>query len=165
MRPYTLIIDHEACCGCKTCEVACKQENDPTDGIKLIHISENGPKMVDGRLDFVFHVNVCQHCDEPPCVEACAVEAITRRDDGIVIIDYEECTGCQVCIDECPYNAIAFDGEKGLAQKCNLCYHRVDEGLLPACADNICPSHCVYFGDPDEIDMVIMEKRKKRRTV
>ena len=165
MRPYTLVIDHELCCGCKTCEVACKQENDPTDGIKLIHISEDGPKMVDGRLDFVFHVNVCQHCDDPPCVEACAVEAIAKRDDGIVIIDYEECTGCQVCIDECPYNAIAFEPEKGLVRKCNLCYKRVDEGLVPACADNICPSHCIYFGDPDEIDMVIMEKRKKRKTV
>jgi Fe-S-cluster-containing dehydrogenase component len=151
MKKHALVIDHKSCWGCKTCEVACKQETGAADGIKLIYVSEVGPNMVDGKLDFIFQVNVCQHCDEPDCVDACPEEAITKREDGIVVMDYEQCTGCELCVDACPYGAIAFDEDKGIAQKCNLCYHRVDKGLIPACADNVCLAHCIFFGDPEEI--------------
>jgi Fe-S-cluster-containing dehydrogenase component len=120
MKKYELVIDHKSCWGCKTCEVACKQENITADGIKLIYVSEDGPKIVDGKLDFV-------------------------------VMDYDKCTGCESCIEACPYEAIAFDPDKGIAQKCNLCHHRVDKGLLPACADNICLAHCIFFGEPEEI--------------
>lgn len=150
MKHYALIIDHESCWGCKTCEVACKQENHPADGVKLISVEEHGPGLVNGTLDFVFHVNVCRHCDDPPCAEACPEEAIRKRDDGIVVMDEHTCTGCRACIDACPFNAIAFDEKKGIAQKCNLCFHRVDKGLIPACADNICLAHCISFSDGDE---------------
>ena len=151
MKAYALIIDHESCWGCKTCEVACKQENHSEDGIKLIFISEDGPKIVDGKLDFVFKINVCRHCDDPPCVEACPEEAITKREDRIVVMDYEKCTGCQSCIEVCPYDAIAFDENQCIARKCNLCHRRVDNGLMPACSDNICLAHCIFFGDPKKI--------------
>ncbi len=151
MEHYSLFIDQEACWGCQACEVACKQENNATDGVKLISVSGDGPKMVGGRLDFIFRVNVCQHCDEPPCVDACLEEAIIKRDDGIVVMDYEKCTGCKSCIDACPYDAIAFDEEKGVAQKCNLCHHRVDNGLIPACADNVCLAHCIRFERSNEV--------------
>jgi Fe-S-cluster-containing dehydrogenase component len=163
MKQYALVIDHEACWGCKTCEVACKQENRSADGIKLISVSEDSPKIIDGKLDLVFQVNVCRHCDDPPCVEACPEGAITRRQDGIVVMDYAGCTGCQACIEACPYSAIAFDMDKGVAQKCNLCHHRVDKGLIPACADNVCLAHCIYFGDPDEIRHIIAKKRQFTR--
>ena len=152
MKRYALIIDEELCWGCKTCEVACKQEEGAPDGVQLITVLEDGPKMVNGKLDFVYRVNVCRHCDEPDCVEACPEDAITKRGDGIVILDVNKCTGCQLCIDACPYDAIAFDAEKGVAWKCNLCYHRVDKGLLPACADNVCLAHCIYFGDREEME-------------
>ena len=114
--------------------------------------------MVDGEPYFVFHVNVCQHCDDPPCADACPEEAITRREDGIVVMDYEQCTGCELCIEACPYNAISFDTDKGIAQKCNRCHHRVDKGLIPACADNVCLAHCIYFGHPNEINKMISKK-------
>jgi len=152
MKRYALIIDEELCWGCKTCEVACKQEEGAPDGVQLITVLEDGPKMVNGKLDFVYRVNVCRHCDEPDCVEACPEDAITKRGDGIVILDVNKCTGCQLCIDACPYDAIAFDAEKGVAWKCNLCYQRVDKGLLPACADNVCLAHCIYFGDREEME-------------
>ncbi|MBW2469344.1 MAG: 4Fe-4S binding protein [Deltaproteobacteria bacterium] len=138
-------IDHEACWGCKTCEVACKQENRATDGVKLIAVLEKGPEIVAGKLNFVFHVNVCRHCDEPPCVDACPESAISKRSDRIVIMDDDLCTGCQACIETCPYEAIDFDPHKGIAQKCNLCHHRIENGLIPACADNVCPAHCIHF--------------------
>jgi len=108
-------------------------------------------------------VNVCRHCDDPPCAEVCIEKAISKREDGIVAIDYEKCTGCQACIEACPYNAIAFDMNKGIAQKCNLCHHRVDKGLIPACADNVCLAHCIYFGDPDEITQMISKKERYRK--
>jgi len=145
MKTYALEIDHEACWGCKTCEVACKQENRAADGVKLIFVSEEGPGMIDGKLDFVFRVNLCRHCDDPPCADACSEEAISKRSDGTVVMDYDLCTGCQLCIAACPYDAIEFDDDKSIAQKCNLCHHRIESGLIPACADNVCPAHCIYF--------------------
>jgi NADH dehydrogenase FAD-containing subunit len=69
--------------------------------------------------------------------------------------------GC-CCIQACPYEAIAFDQQVGKIEKCNLCYQRVTQGLYPACADNVCLAHCIYFGDPAEIERKILEKRKKR---
>ncbi|MBK5101205.1 MAG: 4Fe-4S binding protein [Desulfobacteraceae bacterium] len=160
MKKYALVIDHESCWGCKTCEVACKQENRAADGIKLIAVSEDGPRFINGRLDFVFQVNMCRHCDDPPCAEACPEGAITKRGDGIVVMEYERCTGCRSCVEACPYDVIAFDWQKAITQKCNLCHHRVDKGLLPACADNVCLAHCIYFGDPEEISQIIQAKGK-----
>jgi Fe-S-cluster-containing dehydrogenase component len=145
MSEFKLTINNDLCWGCKTCEVACKQENRAADGVKLISVQENGPDLIDGQLDFAFYVSVCRHCDDPACVEACPEEAIGQRNDGIVIMDDNLCTGCQACIEACPYDAMAFDEGKTVAQKCHLCYHRVDRGLVPACADNICPAHCIVF--------------------
>ena len=107
MSTYALKIEHEACWGCRTCEVACKQEHNHK--IKFIYVMENWPTKAGDRLDFVYHVNVCQHCDDPPCVDACPEGAIAKRDDGIVILDQELCTGCRSCVQECPYGVIGFD--------------------------------------------------------
>ena len=150
MKPYALIIDYKSCWGCRTCEVACKQENNASNGIRLISIWEDGPKMIDGKLDVTFKVNVCRHCDDPPCEDACPEEAIYKRKDGIVIMDSDKCSGCELCVEACPYDAISFDADRGVARKCNLCHHRVDQGLVPACADNVCLAHCIYFGDPEK---------------
>jgi len=144
MAKYEIVIDHELCWGCKTCEVACKQEFSTPDGVKLISVEEIGPAMVENKLDFVYHVNVCRHCDDPSCVDACVDEAIAKRDDGIVVLDGQKCTGCQLCVDVCPYEAIGYDSIEHVAQKCNLCHHRIDQGLYPACADNVCLAHCIH---------------------
>ena len=145
MKQYSLTIDHELCWGCRTCEVACKQEMKASDGVSLISVQEDGPREEESILRFVFHVRVCRHCEVPPCVEACPEQAIYKREDGIVVMDDDRCSGCRACVDECPYEAITFDMSRGVAQKCNLCYHRVDKGLLPACADNVCLAHCIHL--------------------
>lgn len=145
MTHYALNIDHPLCWGCLTCEVACKQEMNAPNGVRLIRVQESGPRQVDGKPEFLFQVAVCRHCEAPPCAEACPEQAVFRRDDGIVVLDAERCTGCRACMEACPYEAIAFDAAAGVAQKCNLCHHRVDRGLLPACADNVCPAHCIDF--------------------
>ena len=145
MSKFEIKIDHDLCWGCKTCEVACKQENRAAGGIKLISVTEDGPRRVDDKLEFVFQVNLCRHCDDPPCADVCPEEAICKRDDGIVVMDYDLCTGCQACIDACPYDAISYDHDQNIASKCNLCHHRIDQGLIPACADNVCLAHCIDF--------------------
>jgi len=145
MAHFEINIDEKLCWGCRTCEVACKQENRAAEGVKLIAVREDGYLQTADHQEFVYHVNLCRHCDDPPCAVACPEEAISKRDDGLVIMDYDLCTGCQACIAECPYDAIAFDNDKDIAQKCNLCHHRVDQGLIPACADNVCLAHCIDF--------------------
>lgn len=158
MTKYKLIIDHHACWGCKTCEVACKQENQAPEGIKLIEVTEEGPAQLEGKLDFVYRVNLCRHCDAPPCAEACPVEAIISREDGLVILDGALCTGCGLCVEACPYKTISLDERAGRAQKCNGCVHRVEKGLFPACADNVCPAHCLYFGPVDRVEQMMARK-------
>ncbi len=162
MAQHSLFIDHNACWGCKTCEVACKQENEAGIGIKLIEITEMFFSPENGQLDFTYRVNVCKHCDDPPCSDVCPEEAITKKEDSIVLINYENCSGCRLCVEACPYNAISFDEDKMLAQKCNLCSQRVAKGLIPACADNVCPAHCIYFGDPAEIEEMKSKTSKAR---
>jgi Fe-S-cluster-containing dehydrogenase component len=162
MNTYELIIDHESCWGCRTCEVACKQENHAPEGIRLIKVVEEGSQIINGKPEFMFRVRLCRHCDEPACVKVCPEKAIIHRDDGIVVLNDGKCTGCGLCVDECPYDAIELDPDEDVARKCNLCSHRVDNELIPACADNICPGHCIYFGDPDEIKREITEKHTRR---
>jgi len=151
MKPYELLVDHESCWGCRTCEVACKQEHRTPEGVRLIKVLEEGPGMVDGKAAFRFRVALCLHCDEPDCAAVCPEAAIVKRDDGLVVLNEAKCSGCGLCSDACPYDAVEFDPDTGTAQKCNGCFQRVDSGLIPACADNICPGHCIYFGRPDEI--------------
>lgn len=155
MTRLRLKIDSDLCWGCKTCEVACKQENDAPTGVKLIEVWEDGPKMREhapnggdagvavGSLSFRYRVRRCRHCHQPKCLEACQYSAIDKRRDGIVVIDESFCSGCEACVTACPYDAISFDRSRRLAFKCNLCHHRIDQGLLPACADNVCLAHCI----------------------
>lgn len=163
VRKHALVIDHDACWGCRTCEVACAQEYDFKS--KFLLVTEEGPSQDNSIHDYTYRVNVCRHCEDPPCVGACPEEAISQRDDGIVVLDADRCTGCRSCIEACSYEVIAFDEEQQVAQKCNLCRHRVDNGLIPACADNVCLAHCIYFGEPADIEATIEGKRKKRQTI
>jgi ferredoxin len=83
--------------------------------------------------------------------------------EEMTLKEAKRCISCGACcIQACPYHAISFNVNSGKTEKCNLCYNRVIHGLYPACADNICLAHCVYFGNPGEIEEKIRDKRNIR---
>ncbi len=139
---FFLKIDEEMCWGCDACELACKQENNLPAGSRWIRIRTKGVESLDGKLKLTYYPVYCIQCSQPQCKEACPVNAIYRRPDGIVIIDQDICTGCKACIDACPFGVMFFNPEKGIAGKCNLCYHRIDRGKKPACVD-VCIGRCI----------------------
>lgn len=163
MKPYELLIEEEACWGCRACELACQQEHD-FQAPAFLRVVEDGPRIEAGRAHFQFRLRMCRHCEEPPCLTACPEGAISQRPDGIVLIHEEGCTGCGLCQGACPYEAVILDAATGKAKKCDLCHKRVDHGLYPACADNICMAHCIYFGPAVDIQAQIQAKRSTRRT-
>jgi Fe-S-cluster-containing dehydrogenase component len=136
MGKHTLIIKKNDCMGCHACEVACKQEHGLEVGPRLIKVLEKSP-------DFV--PVYCRHCAKPPCGEACPVDAISRNDRGIVLIDEDVCIGCRECVEACPFGAMQFSDRTEVAVKCDLCLDRLDTGQKPACL-SVCPTGCIRLG-------------------
>lgn len=142
MRKYVLTFDTERCFGCYGCVVACQQEHKLTEDKAFLEIQTIGPVRVDGRMAMRFIPHVCMHCRAPMCIKVCPVKAISKKEEGIVLIDAAKCIGCWDCTWACPYHAIAFDEETGKAMKCDLCIDRLGQGLLPSCVHN-CPSKAI----------------------
>ncbi len=144
-KKYGWFIDTRRCFGCHGCEVACKAENDVPLGnyIRQTFFKDVGEYPKVARM---FLPMACQHCEDAPCIKACPCGALHKGGGGSVVIDYEKCCGHATCVEVCPYGAIYIDPVANQAVKCHNCYHRVDEGMEPACAST-CPSDALYFGD------------------
>lgn len=162
MTNWALMIDHDLCFNCQACVVACMQENDLSAG-SWINITTVGPRKENDKLVVDYSPVTCTHCAKPACVDACPMEAITKREDGIVLIDESLCNGCMACIPACPFAAIRLNTEKGVVEKCNLCLHRIEKGLDPACVQH-CPAEAIIFGDINGVTEQIMKQRAERRT-
>lgn len=141
-------IDQRTCIGCHACTVACKTEHDiPVGQFRTwLKYVDNGSFPDTTRS---FGVMRCNHCTDAPCVKICPTESLFKREDGIVDFDQERCIGCKSCMQACPYDAIYIDKDTSTAAKCNLCAHRVDEDLEPACVV-VCPTHSIWVGDLDD---------------
>jgi Fe-S-cluster-containing dehydrogenase component len=145
---YGFAIDQRTCIGCHACTVACKTENDVPVGqfrtwVKYVDSGE----FPDTTRSF--GVMRCNHCTDAPCVKICPTQALFKREDGIVDFDSDRCIGCKSCMQGCPYDAIYIDADTNTAAKCNLCAHRVDNDLEPACVV-VCPTHSIWVGDLDD---------------
>jgi Fe-S-cluster-containing dehydrogenase component len=117
-----------------------------------------GPVELNGKLRMSFVPMRCMHCGKAPCIEACPEDAITRRIDGIVLIDEARCTGCKICIEACPLGAIEFDDNKNTVMKCTMCVKRIDKGLKPMCVIH-CPAEALYFGEINELTEPLRKRR------
>jgi Fe-S-cluster-containing dehydrogenase component len=150
MTKWNLIIDVEKCEDCNNCFLACKDEhvdNDwpgytvaqPRHGHRWINImgKERGQYPI---IDVAYLPIPCMHCDVAPCIKEAKAGAIYKRDDGIVIIDPEKAKGQKDIVKACPYDAIWWNEEKSVPQKCTLCAHLLDDGWKEPRCVQACPT-------------------------
>lgn len=167
-KKWVMVIDLSRCRNARKCVEACQSAHHlrPYEyHINTLVMQESA------NTAAYFRPKPCQHCDNPPCVSVCPVDATFKRQDGIVLIDNERCIGCRFCMAACPYSARMFhwqepsknesdkDAEydvelnvpqkKGTISKCLFSADRIREGLLPYCV-SACPNGVFYFGDENE---------------
>jgi formate dehydrogenase iron-sulfur subunit len=94
--------------------------------------------------------DVCKHCAQAGCLDACPTGAIYRTEYGTVNINQDVCNGCRYCVSACPFGVVNFDPTSGTARKCTFCNDRIHNGLTPACA-KACPTESIQFGFRDEL--------------
>src|SRR5690606_26579460 len=100
---------------------------------------------------WLFMSDVCKHCVNAPCLEACPTGSIIRTEFDTVLVQQDVCNGCGYCQPACPFGVIEIDRQgTGKAHKCTLCYDRLKDGLEPACAKT-CPTDSIRFGPVDEL--------------
>ena len=188
MTQFGLAIDQKRCIGCHTCSVACKEQNNLPRNMWWNKTTTEGSDIIDvptgefPNTELVYRTVSCQHCASPACEAVCPTGA-THKDEatGIVLVNEDECIGCQSCIQACPYEGVRtlLEGEpefygsdaigglgivkhqSGTVEKCTLCHHLTSQGGQPACV-GVCPARARVFGDLDdpdsEISKLIAEK-------
>jgi len=153
MARWGMVINVHTCIGCYSCMVGCKQEHflPPDIFFARVLIGESGKYPSVRKL--IYPV-LCNHCDNPPCIDVCPTGATTRGDDGIVAVDPHICIGCRSCLIACPYQQrsylpkaekeyfpgqgltpyeemgkLLYPLEKGTVVKCNFCSETLEEGM------------------------------------
>jgi len=194
-----MVIDLDRCVGCAACAIACKAENSvtsstPEDYKKRRLIERTRVVTVfKGKFPNVsasIMPLLCNHCEQSPCVKVCPVDATYKREDGLVLINYERCIGCKYCMEACPYQQRSFNFYEqetkdyhnpdvphriaGVVEKCTFCSHRLDKaiaegrtigspyGVEPACTA-ACPAKTRTFGDFDDPDSEVSKMLRCRR--
>lgn len=143
---WGMVIEVERCIDCKACMVACKVENLVPHGKHRNWVGRIGPTGTFPVLGLRFEPGNCMHCENPPCQRVCPTGATYRREDGLVLVNFEKCIGCRYCMQACPYDARFFDEHRGVADKCSFCVHRLDAGQPPACVET-CVGGARHAGD------------------
>jgi len=165
---YGMLTDITRCIGCRRCEEACNKANNlpppeipfedksvfdkkrRTDAMTLTVVN----RYADPKTGKPIYYKVqCNHCAEPACVSACLVGALKKSPEGPVIYNENVCVGCRYCMTACPFYIPAFeysDATSPAIQKCFMCYKRISDGELPACATE-CPVEAITFGKRNEL--------------
>jgi len=155
-QQYAMLNDTTRCIGCQACERACCEKN----GFSAPELEPDTGYHRDTDIDALTIVNAhesdkgiffcktqCMHCDQPACVSACLVNAMYKTKEGPVIWKEEKCMGCRYCMIACPYDVPRFEYNSinPRVKKCVMCYDRILEGRMPACAE-ACPQEAILFG-------------------
>jgi formate dehydrogenase iron-sulfur subunit len=138
---YRFGFDMNACIGCHSCEVACAEQNGLPDGVTWRRVGEiEGGDHPHTRR---FHLSMsCNQCLEPACLEGCPTNAYVKLDNGVVAHHADDCIGCQYCTWNCPYSVPAFQPDRRIVTKCDMCEPRLADGMAPACVA-ACPTKAI----------------------
>jgi Fe-S-cluster-containing dehydrogenase component len=167
-KRWVLVVDLARCRNARKCISACQSAHQLRPEQYHINTLQIQDSPNTAPYNFPKH---CQHCDNPPCVAVCPVDATFKRQDGIVLIDNERCIGCRYCMAACPYSArmlqwieprdaekyagqpynieLNVPQKKGTITKCLFSANLLREGKLPYCV-SACPNSVYYFGDQNE---------------
>ncbi|NLD68271.1 MAG: 4Fe-4S dicluster domain-containing protein [Limnobacter sp.] len=162
-KRFGMLIDLRKCIGCQACTVSCSVENQAPIGQFRTTVLQYEIDKGDGSAPAMVSLpRLCNHCDNPPCVPVCPVQATFQREDGVVLVDNERCVGCGYCVQACPYDARFINHETQTADKCTFCEHRLEVGLLPACVES-CVGGARVIGDLLDADSEINRRIGARR--
>lgn len=204
-KRWAMVVDTKKCLtakpGCKKCVEACNlthnvpQFDNPKDAVKWIwqepfdhafpgNESHYADEYYKDSLKGLPFIVLCNHCDNPPCVRVCPVQATFRRPDGIVMMDYHRCIGCRFCMAACPYGARSLNWRdprpfineatmnrefptrcRGVVEKCTFCDERLSKGLMPACVDACKEYKALVFGDLEDPNSEVRELLRKNPTI
>ncbi|MGC8490714.1 MAG: 4Fe-4S dicluster domain-containing protein [Syntrophobacteraceae bacterium] len=143
---FGMIIDLNRCTGCNSCVIACKLQNRTVDH-RFNTMVEQGEAGSYPEARIVFTPILCNQCEEPPCVPVCPQKATYKIVGGIVVTDWNKCTGEGACVTACPYGARFLDSRfSNRVDKCDFCLDRLRQGLQPACVES-CPPRARIWGD------------------
>jgi molybdopterin-containing oxidoreductase family iron-sulfur binding subunit len=167
-KSFVMVIDLSRCKNLKKCQAACNHMHHVHPGQNWIKVY---PMEDADHTAPYWQPTTCMHCDEPPCVKVCPVDATFKRQDGLVLIDSNRCIGCRFCMAACPYSTRVFNwGDPGLPEqiadesyscetsmpqkkgtvgKCDFCPDMTRKGMLPHCV-SACPNGVFFFGDLNE---------------
>ncbi|MEM9428076.1 MAG: 4Fe-4S dicluster domain-containing protein [Pseudomonadota bacterium] len=178
-----LVIDLDTCVGCHACVVSCKEWNSAAYGAPLGDLDPYGAAPEGAFLNRVHTYEVdpghqaprvvhfprsCLHCADAPCVTVCPTGASWKRaEDGIVLVNEDDCMGCGLCAWACPYGARELDPIENVMKKCTLCVDRIDnphlpeEDRVPACV-RACPAGARHFGDLSDPSSAVSQLSEAR---
>jgi formate dehydrogenase iron-sulfur subunit len=146
---YRFHFNMTKCIGCRSCEVACNEQNGNPADILWRRIGELEAGSYPATQRHYLSMG-CNHCLDAECVKGCPVDAYTKDPiTGIVLHSADACIGCQYCVWNCPYSVPQFNPERGVVGKCDMCKGRLEDGFEPACV-NVCPESAI------EIEIVNM---------
>jgi len=176
-----VLVDTAACVGCRLCEWACRNAHNIPSGtlesysdssvfeefrrpdktaLTVVNEFENEKN----PLLPIFVKTQCMHCEQPACVSACIVGALTKNEDGGVVWNTDKCIGCRYCMVACQFQVPTYDYDVSIdpqIRKCDFCKDRRDKGLLPACVE-ICPNEVMLFGKRCDVLKIAKERIKRK---
>jgi len=126
----------DKCVGCNACVTSCKNEYQTPPRINFRKVYPANESELAPERNFISFA--CAHCESPACLENCPVAAYSKRADGVVTHEIGVCIGCKLCTAACPYGSPTYSRVTGKVYKCQMCYQRLDKGMLPSCVEG-CP--------------------------